>query len=108
MISCHLYDYIEIACMHQYPVKLTMKNGKVFECTALDTKYNDAKQECIKVRLNNSTQGGLEEVNKDVQKSVKTNSQTNIQEIEPLIPLDDLATLNILIENPHFTFVSFT
>jgi len=108
MISCHLYDYIEIACMHQYPVKLTMKNGEIFECTALDTRYNAAKEECIKVRLKNSTQGCLEEVNMDIQKSVNTKTPSNNQEVEVLIPLDGLATLNVLIENPHFKFVSFT
>ncbi|HFU74774.1 MAG TPA: transcriptional antiterminator, partial [Arcobacter sp.] len=27
MISCHQYDYIEIACMYHYPVALTLKSG---------------------------------------------------------------------------------
>lgn len=92
MISCHLHDYIEIACMYQYPVKFTMKNGKSIECTALDTKYNDTKEECIKVRL---------------KPSQKSNKEKAIHDVETLIPVDDIATLEILIENPHFSFVSF-
>lgn len=28
MLSCEQYDYIEIACMHRYPVLLTLKTGQ--------------------------------------------------------------------------------
>lgn len=49
MINCSDYDYVEIACMHRYPVRLSMKNGDIIEGTALDTARNEAKAECIKI-----------------------------------------------------------
>ena len=48
MISCDQYDYIEIVCTFQYPIKVTMKLGDVVECVALDTARNENKEECIK------------------------------------------------------------
>lgn len=35
-ISCELHDYIEIACMHGYRVKLELKDGKTLEGKAVD------------------------------------------------------------------------
>jgi len=49
MINCNQYDYIEIACMYRYPIKITMNTGEVIECTALDTPRNEAREESIKV-----------------------------------------------------------
>jgi len=69
-----------------------MKNDKVIECTALDTKYNEVKEECIKVRL---------------KPSLKSNKEKVTDDVETLIPVDEIATLEILIENPHFSVVSF-
>ena len=31
MISCANHDYVEIACMYRFVVKLVFKNGKVVE-----------------------------------------------------------------------------
>lgn len=79
MISCNEYDYIEIVCMYHYPIKLWMKTDKVVECTALDTQYNDEREECIKVDVDGS---------------------------EALIPLDRISKLEVCVENPHFQMVS--
>ncbi len=81
MISCNEYDYIEIACMYRYPIKLTLKSGEVLECVALDTARNDSRQECIKVEQNGE---------------------------HTLIELDTLASLDVLVTNPHFQSVSFS
>ena len=81
MISCHQYDYIEIVCMYHYPIHLSLKSGDLIECNALDTKRNSQHQECIKV---------------------------DIQGTKRLVVLDDITTLTVTVENPHFTVVSFT
>ena len=80
MISCNDYDYIEIVCMHRYPVKLTLKTGEVIECTALDTQLNDAREECVKVVAEGT---------------------------ELLIVLDTITTLEVTVDNPHFKEISF-
>ena len=80
MISCNDYDYIEIACMHQFPIKITLKSGEIIECKALDTQRNEAREECIRVSLD----------------STETN-----------IVLDAISRLEVTIENPHFKEVSF-
>ncbi|KJY83381.1 hypothetical protein TW81_10355 [Vibrio galatheae] len=76
MLSCSDYDYIEIVCLYRYPVRLHLKSGGNIEGVALDTKRNDNKQECIKL----SVEGG-----------------------ERLVVLDELAELEVRVENPHFT-----
>ena len=80
MISCNEYDYIEIVCMHRYPIKITLKTGEVIECTALDTQRNEAREECMKVNVDGT--------------------QTNVV-------LDSISKLAITIENPHFKEVFF-
>ena len=80
MISCNEYDYIEIVCMHRYPIKLTMKLGEVIEGVALDTQRNEAREECIKVDVSGT---------------------------EELIVLDNISRLEVGVENPHFQAVSF-
>ncbi|MCW1717776.1 Rho-binding antiterminator [Pseudoalteromonas sp. A3] len=52
MISCHQYDYIEIACMHHLRIELILKNGDSVCGVATDTKRNALKQECIAINLN--------------------------------------------------------
>lgn len=79
MISCDQHDYIEIACMFRYPIKLTMKSGELIECTALDTVLNEHKDECIKVEVNGS---------------------------ERLVVLTELSLLEVSVDNPHFQTVS--
>lgn len=81
MISCSDYDYVEIACMHRYPVRLSMKNGQKIEGTALDTTRNDVKAECIKL----SQQSG-----------------------ERLVELDQIASIEALTANPHFVTKVFS
>ena len=80
MISCSEYDYIEIVCMHRYPVKLTMKSGEVVKGVAVNTERNNAREECILFNIDNG---------------------------QKLIALDDIAKLEVCVENPHFEAVSF-
>ena len=80
MISCGEYDYIEIVCLYRYPIKLFLVSGDEKEGTAFDTQRNADREECIKIKSNNA---------------------------ECLIVLNDIARLEVLVENPHFTEVSF-
>lgn len=80
MISCDQHDYIEIVCTFRYPVKLIMKSGVVLEGIALDTQFNNNKEECVLVEIDGYPQ---------------------------LIVLDDLSQLDVLVDNPHFQTISF-
>jgi Rho-binding antiterminator len=66
--------------MHRYPIKLTMSSGEVVEGVAVNTEQNNAREECI---LFNNDSG------------------------QNLIVLDDIAKLEVCVENPHFEVISF-
>ncbi len=36
VISCELHDFVEVACMYKYQLRLTLKNGEVIEGKAID------------------------------------------------------------------------
>ncbi len=80
MISCSNYDYIEIVCMFNYPVEITMKSGEVISGSALDTARNAQREECLKIKIGDS---------------------------EMLVVLDSMAKLKVSVENPHFSEVKF-
>lgn len=80
-ISCHLYDSIEIVCMYQYPVTLTLRDTQELTGVALDTKLNAQKQECIELAI--------------------TGQST-------LVALSQLKTMRVNVDNPHLTLVNFT
>jgi len=46
-ISCDLHDYLELASMHGYRVRLTLKNHQILEGKALDTLTTAEKQEYL-------------------------------------------------------------
>jgi Rho-binding antiterminator len=80
MLSCEQYDYIEIACMHRYPVQLVLRSGQEISGTAVDTARNDQKQECVKLLVENEN---------------------------TLVVLDEVLEMMALAENPHFERVRF-
>lgn len=47
LISCQLHDYIEIACMHGYRVRLTLKDGSGIEAKAVDIAVDGQKREYL-------------------------------------------------------------
>ncbi len=51
MISCEQYDYIEVACMYNYKLKLNLKSGAEIYGVAIDTARNDQSEECIKIKI---------------------------------------------------------
>jgi len=80
MLSCDQYDYIEIVCMYKYPIKLTLKSNETVAGKALDTQYNDKREECIKLIADNNT---------------------------CLIVLNTIKQLHVCVDNPHFQTVEF-
>jgi Rho-binding antiterminator len=80
MITCSEYDYIELACLFHYPVKLTMKAGESITGIARDTVRNAGREECLLISVN---------------------------KIERSIVLTDISKLEVLIENDHFTEIVF-
>jgi len=46
-ISCELHDYLEIACMYGYRVRLTIKNHQTIEGKAIDTVTSAEKREYL-------------------------------------------------------------
>jgi Rho-binding antiterminator len=80
MISCDQHDYIEIVCMHRYPLKLTLKSGEIIQGTALDTAQNENRDECIKIETDGT---------------------------EQLIVLSELKKLEVTVDNPHINIVTF-
>lgn len=51
MISCEMYDYIEIVCLFKYPIEIQLKSGEIITGVGQDTQRNNNKQECILVSI---------------------------------------------------------
>lgn len=79
LIACELHDYIEIACMYAYQLRLTLKNQDVFEGKAVDTWVDKNKREYL----------------------VISDGQRH------LIELSQLSKLEVLSDEPRFTVVEF-
>ena len=48
-IDCGLYDYIEIACLYRYVLRISTRGGEILIGTALDTEIAADKSECLKL-----------------------------------------------------------
>ena len=81
MISCANHDYVEIACMYHFKVKLYLKNSRIVEGKALQTTYNENKEECIILE----TEIGKQE-----------------------IVLERVASMEAVRKNPHFDKINFS
>ncbi len=46
-ISCQLHDYIEMACLYGYRVRLTMRDGQTVDGKAEDTAVDSGKREYL-------------------------------------------------------------
>lgn len=80
MLNCDLHDYIEMVCLYHYPLKLTLNSGAVLSGTALTTRYNQQRQECLVIKQNDS---------------------------EQQVVLEDIALLEVTVANPHLQQVRF-
>ena len=80
MLNCDLHDYIEIVCLYHYPLKLTLSSGAVLTGTALTTRYNNQRLECLVIKQNDN---------------------------EQQVVLEDIALLEVTVQNPHLQQVRF-
>ncbi len=46
-ISCELHDFVEVACMYSYRIKLILKNNQIIEGKAVDIVNSPEKGECL-------------------------------------------------------------
>lgn len=49
-IACDLYDYLEIACLHHYHLRIELIDGSELEAEAVTTAINASKEEFFVVR----------------------------------------------------------
>lgn len=49
-LSCDLYDYLEIACMHHYQLRIELVGGGELTAQALTTRTESSKEEFFIVR----------------------------------------------------------
>jgi Rho-binding antiterminator len=60
-MSCDLYDYLEIACMHGYRLDIELKDGARLVARALTTRTSSEKEEFILLE----TEAGQQEIRLD-------------------------------------------
>jgi len=58
-LNCDLYDYLEIACMHGYRLKVELVDGTTFEALPTTTRTAPSKEEFLQFA------DGLDEVRLD-------------------------------------------
>lgn len=46
-ISCDLHDFVEVACIYKYQVKLILKNSQIIEGKAIDIINSITRQEYL-------------------------------------------------------------
>lgn len=46
-ISCELHDFVEVACMYGYQLKLILKNNQTIEGKAIDIVNSPERRECL-------------------------------------------------------------
>ncbi|MEK6685210.1 MAG: Rho-binding antiterminator [Pseudomonadota bacterium] len=46
-ISCELHDFVEVACMYGYQLKLILKNNQIIEGKAVDIVNSPERRECL-------------------------------------------------------------
>ncbi|WP_068828628.1 Rho-binding antiterminator [Pseudomonas sp. BMS12] len=49
-LSCDLYDYLEIACMHRYQLRIELVGGRELTAQAVTTRTEASKEEFFVVQ----------------------------------------------------------
>lgn len=63
-ISCNLHDYVEIACLYHYQVKLTLRDRQTIEGKAIDTLSSANKCEYLLIDTGRKQQIELNQLKK--------------------------------------------
>jgi len=69
-IDCSLYDYVEIACMYRYPVRVATSDGETVTGVAVDTVTGADKSEFLAL---------------DVDGCVRRLRLDTLEELEPMV-----------------------
>ena len=80
MISCQTHDYIEIACLYNFPVRITLKDKTTVEGQATTTETTPDKREWLVIQQ---------------------------QDGPCRIELQHICSMQALKTNPHFDLVRF-
>lgn len=48
-VDCERHDYLEIACLYRYRLRIELVDGRRFEARALDTRTSPEKEEFLLV-----------------------------------------------------------
>ena len=80
-IDCNAFDYVELACLYRYPVRLFLRDGGSLDGTALDTQTSSVAGEHIVLDVDGERR---------------------------LIRLDDIAELEPRLHNARFGRVRIT
>jgi Rho-binding antiterminator len=80
VLSCHLHDYVEIACLYGFEVSLQLSNQKTVQGKAMTTKITLNKSEHLLVLVNGQT-------------------------VE--VDTADILTMKAVSQNPHFDLIEF-
>lgn len=78
-ISCDLHDYVEMACLYRYRVRVTQRDGKSLTATAANTRTESGVDYLV---LKNGTQASE-------------------------ISMHDIAVLTVLTPNAKFSTIHF-
>jgi Rho-binding antiterminator len=54
-ISCHIHDYIEIACLYSFEIQITLDNGEIIQGQAMTT-LTSGKREYLVLKTQHSPQ----------------------------------------------------
>ena len=55
-ISCDLHDFVEVACMYGYRLRLILKNDQIIEGKAIDIVNSPEKHECLVIESDSQQQ----------------------------------------------------
>ena len=80
ILSCHLHDYIEIACLYGFDISLQLDNSEIVEGRAMTTKTLPNKTECLLMLVGDQT--------------IK-------------VEVTDILTMQAITHNPHFDQIKF-
>jgi len=64
VISCELHDFVEIACMYGYQLKLILKNNQIIEGKAIDIVNSPEKREYLVIDNDSRQQIELTQLSK--------------------------------------------
>lgn len=64
IIACELHDFVEVACMYGYQLRLILKNNQEIEGKAIDIVQSDDKREFLVIDNGSRQQVDLVELSK--------------------------------------------